>query len=210
MDRSPDPQLITVFGVRRFTVEIGDLGRAQLQACGKFVGGDPCLEFGVRRAGCSMRSIECLQKITARHFTFGALRCRRVRRKEVCDGRPRRVCLEDGALMQGGKESGAPIDDTARRQSAGIRQDNKCRKVFVFAAQAVRDPRAHAWKARQNKAAVRHEHRRPMQRALALHGVDECHFINVRGKPWKKIAHPFPALAVLSERPVAALVVAGL
>src|SRR4051812_17909266 len=48
-----------------------------------------------------------------------------------------------------------------------------------------------------------------MQRAFALHGVDEGHVVHARGELRKEIAQPAPALPVLPERPEAPLAGTG-
>ena len=131
-------------------------------------------------------------------------------RKEIGDRRPAFGRLDHGALMDRRQEARAPIHRSARRQAAVVGKHDECGQLLRFAAEAVGDPRPHRRESGQDEAAVGHEHRRTVQRGLALHRMDEGHLINVAGELRQQIAHPAAALAVLPEGPVALLAVARL
>ena len=157
-----------------------------------------------------MSAIEGLQKIAAGLLGIASQLSKAFGRKQIGDGRLFGVGLQRRPLMHGRKKARAPVDHATGRQAALIREHDEGWQVLALAAETVGDPGTHAGKAGQDEAGVCHEHGRAMQRALALHGVNEGHVIDTGRELREEIADPAPAVAMLTKRPVAALAVAGL
>ena len=193
-----------------FTTQLRRLGRTELQAGGEFVGRDARVEFGVSRAFGGVSAVERLEVIPVAPLRVAAQVCELSRRKQVCDRRPAVVGCDGRGLMDGRQKSCAPVDHAARRQAARVGQHDEGRQVFVLTAEPVGHPCAHRGESGQDESAVGHKHRRPVQRALALHRMDEREVVHALGQLGKQVAHPAAAFAVLAERPPATLAIAGL
>ena len=201
-------ELVELLGEIRFASQIGDFGCAELQACREFICGDASFELRVASTFGCMRTIEGLQEFTARLLGVAAQLRETFGWKQIGDGWLFGIGLQGRPLMHGGEKARAPIDHATGRQTARIWQHHERGQVLAFAAESIRDPCAHARKAGQDEAGVCHEHGRAMQRALALHRVNEGHVIDTGRELWEEIADPASALALLAKLPVAALAVA--
>ena len=192
------------------TIFHGRIRDIERRTVGGFARGNARFEFCVARALGSMRTVEALQKITARLLSVATKLREAFGWKQIGYGRLFGIRLQGRPLMNGGEKACAPVDNTTGRQAALIRQHDERRQILALTAEAIGDPCTHARKTWQDVAGVGHEHRRSMQRALALHGVNKGHVINTVSELREEIADPAPALAMLTKRPVAALAVARL
>jgi hypothetical protein len=177
---------------------IGGFRCAELQTRGEFIRSDAGLQLAVFASFGGVLRLSIWRN--SRLFCSEAFDVA-LRRKKIGDGWLFGIGGEDRALMNRGQKARAPVENTAGWQAARIRQHDESGQVIAEAAEAIRDPCAHAREAGQDVAAVRHEHRGAVQRCLALHRVDEGHVIDLCGEFGKQIAHPAPALAMLAEFP---------
>ncbi len=108
-----------------------------------------------------------------------------------------------------GEEAGAPVDDAAGREAAGIGEDDEGGQVLAFAAESVGDPGAHAGEAGQGVPGVHEEATGPVEGGGAFHGVDEGEVVDAPRQPGKEVADPASGFAVPAEGPLAGVAVAG-
>ena len=173
---------------------------------GEFVGGDPGGEFAVVAPRAEVAGIHGGEKLAA--CRLASDECGVVLgREEIGDRRPAFGRLDHGALVDRRQEARAPVHRSARRQAAVVGKHDKRGQLLRFAAEAVGDPRPHRRESGKDEAAVGHEHRRTVERGLALHRMDERHLIDVAGELRQQVADPAAALAVLPEGPIALLAV---
>ena len=175
-----------------------------MQLGGHLVGLDARLEFRVARTIFGVAAIKQCEQVGIPRVVFEF-----IGRKQISQGRLVRGGLHRRALLFGGEKTGAPIEHAAGRQAARIGEHDVGGQVVRLAAQSVRHPCAHRGEAGQNEAAVHHEHRRAVQRGFAVHRMHERHVVHAGGQPRKERAHRPPTRAVLFERPMTALAVAG-
>ena len=103
--------------------------------------------------------------------------------------------------MNSRQEPGTPVDRSPRRQAARVGEDDERRKIVGLTPQAVGRPGAKRRESGEDEAAVGHEHRRPMERRLGMHRMEEGDRIDMPGQAREQIAHPPAAFPVLPERP---------
>ena len=104
-----------------------------------------------------MNSVQVVQKVESITISVG-IRLSEIRwRKEVSDGLLGVRGFDGSRLMRRGQKPSPPVDDSARRQPARIRQNHERWQVGCFISQSISHPGSHAWKARQSNSSVNHE-----------------------------------------------------
>jgi hypothetical protein len=98
--------------------------------------------------------------------------------------------VEGHALVFGWEKAGGPIDRASGRKPAGIGQHDEGRQVFVFRAQSITEPRAHAGKAIERESAIHLEGGRGVVITPGEHRVDEAKIIHTARDLRQQTAHP--------------------
>ena len=106
---------------------------------------------------------------------------------------------DGGALGPGGEEGGAPVIHAAVGE--GGADGDEAGEVFVFGAEAVEDPGAHAGADLGVAAGVEFEEGAAVGGVAAVHGADDAQFIGALGDVGEEVADGEAALAVLAELP---------
>ena len=176
-----------------FAAEIDELRRARLHATGHLVGGDAGVNLGIAR-GDGVLEIEIADGVDGLALARGgdALGVGEIEDRVA-------VAAERYALVRGREEARAPVDGaTAGAARAGL-EDDEAGEILRFAAEAVRDPRAHARAAELAGAGVHEQLRGRVIEQISGARFDECDVVDDAGRVREKIRDPRAALAVLGE-----------
>ena len=180
-----------------FLGEIDGFGGGTLHAEGELVGADAGGHFAVAIEGVHL--VHLLQEVEGVALArgghaFGGL--------QVDDGFG--AGAEDGALVDGGKESGAPARCAAFGGAFGLRHDDVGGEVLALAAESVGDPRAHARVAHEDAAGVDLVHGGRVDGAVGIEAADEAEVVHALGDVGEEGGDFASALAVFAEVPGAA------
>ena len=186
-------------GFLRLLGEIDGLGGVLLHLVREFVAGDAGHEFGVVRAALQVRLVLLLEPVEdVALLVPGHAR----RQGEVVDRRL--VGADDDPLVRGRHEARGPVLRPRDRPAGLVEHDHEARHVLVDRAEAVGHPRAETRVPGQHAAGVHHEHRRAVDGAFGVHGVDEADVIDAGADVGEEVRDVLAALAVLLELPLRA------
>ena len=181
----------------RLVFDSGDFGDGQLHARGELVTGD------ARRQRIALAALRQMAAVHGfEQFPRGPVGVvgDRQRGREIVDGIA--LAADDDALMASGQEAVAPVDRTAGRILAHIRNDHEGGQVVRLAAQAIRQPGAQHRKAVEPEAAVLLEGRRRVVRGLSVHRANDRQLVSHFREMGEQFGHPKSAGAALLEFPV--------
>ena len=181
-------------GAVRFLRNIHDFRHARLHAVSHFVLGDPRVDFRIAEV-LELQRLQFRQPI--QHFTAApgghAVGVLQEQHRVL-------ATAELHSLMQAGQETVPPKPRVKRLVDAVFgNEDDKRGEIFVRAAEAVTEPRAHARPSGQLRASLKERDRRVVIDGLGVHGLDEAEFVHKLRRPRHQVADPRAALAVLRE-----------
>src|SRR5262245_49281568 len=168
----------------RLTGEIDQLRRACLHAIRHFVRRDARGDLRIAgdvepRLIQIAEHVECLPLAAAVHAG---------RAGEIQDGF---ACgAERHTLVDGGQEAAAPERGAPARAARTGLQDHEARQVLSFTAQAVGDPRAHAWPAELGGAGVHEQLRGTVVEDFRLDRGEDGDVVDDAGDVRQKLGHP--------------------
>ncbi len=171
----------------RFLVHVQRIGGRQLHARGKFVAGNPRIQFRLVRTLLAMRLIQLAQQIALRLHQ----RRRHFRARLQIQYR-RAFGAKSRALINRRQPRRLPVRNAIDRQALRVVEHHVGRQVLILRAQAVGHPRAHRRPAGDRAAGVHQEQRRLVIGMLAIHGADQR---DVVGAPcrWRQHVGDFHA-----------------
>ena len=186
--------------------DVLNLGHRGLHAVGQLKGINAALEHGVGRIG-EVILIELLEEIELRALlavgplgVFDMMHLGILGLETgVADGRAAVVCGQKGA---------APVIEAAMRKRGA--NGDKGRQVFIFRAEPVADPRAHAGPHEVVRTGVQLEQRAAAGGVGAVGAVDETNVIHMPRDIGKQLADFVSALTVRLELPRRGKEIAGL
>ena len=114
----------------------------------------------------------------------------------------RAIGSENSPLISGRHETGGPVLGTGDGAAGFIEHHDVAWEIAIRGAKAVIDPRTQGRLSAQDRASVHLQHRRPVNRRIGNHAVNESDVIHALGQIRKEVGDPLAALPVLFEFPL--------
>jgi hypothetical protein len=179
------------FGLFGFAGEVDDFGAGFLEGIGEFEAADAGFESRVVGVGGGVFAVLGGEELQAGALLFVGLAGGQFGVENGVG-----TLAEEGALIDGGEEAGAPVFGVAEG-FAFVDHADECREVFVGCAEAVGDPGAEGGAAGEDVAGVHLADAAGVVEAVGLAGAEDGEFIGVFGDVGVEFADPDAGLAVL-------------